>query len=78
MMKESWATNCIRCGKLRIKDREEKITLNLTVTKRVIFVCPDKSCQKIVNKEYAEKEAKKLAFQTNRSLNQRNKKNIRL
>ncbi len=57
---------CIRCGKERIKGKEKTVVLNATQTKITFYICPDKECQKIVDKELGEKEAKKLAFANRR------------
>ena len=53
---------CIRCGKERIKWAERTILINASKAKITIYVCPDKECQKIVEKELAAKEAKRLSF----------------
>ena len=55
---------CIRCGKIRIKASEKIITINSSKAKLTVFVCPDKACQKIVDKERAAKEARRLEFYT--------------
>ncbi len=54
---------CIRCGKDRIASKETKLIINTVTTIRMIAVCPDKECQKIVEEQLAEKAAKKLALQ---------------
>ena len=53
---------CIRCGQERIKWAERTILINSSKAKITIYVCPDKECQKIVEKELAAKEAKRLSF----------------
>ena len=53
---------CIKCGKERIKEKEQIIILNSSKTKIITYVCPDKVCQKIVAKQIKEKEEKKLAL----------------
>jgi hypothetical protein len=62
---------CIRCGKERIKDKEQTVILNASKTKVTYYICPDKECQKIVSKQIKEKEEKKLAL-INRSKERRN------
>lgn len=53
---------CIRCGKERIKGKEQTVILNSSKTKVTSYVCPDKECQKIVEKQIKEKEEKKMAL----------------
>lgn len=53
---------CTRCGKERIKEKEQTVVLNASKTKVISYVCPDKACQKIVAKQIKEKEEKKLAL----------------
>ena len=66
---------CTRCGKERIKGKEKTVILNATKTKITFYVCPDKDCQKKVEKRIVEKEERKLAF-ANRSRNRaKNRKN---
>ncbi len=57
---------CIRCGKERIKGKEQIVILNSSKTKVTSYVCPDNACQKIVNKQIAEKEERKM-YLINRS-----------
>ena len=56
---------CIRCGKERVKHSEKNIVINSSNVKVTIFVCPDKECQKVVEKELAAKETRRLEL-TNR------------
>jgi hypothetical protein len=58
---------CIRCGKVRIKGTEKSIMVGTSKVKVTTFVCPDKECQKIVEKELAAKEALKLQFNGRRN-----------
>ena len=51
---------CISCGKERIKRREGTVLLGSIKTKITVYVCPDKICQKGVEKKIAEKEQKAL------------------
>lgn len=53
---------CIRCDKERIKGKEKKVIMNSTATLITTYVCPDKDCQKMVEEEIAEREARKLDF----------------
>ncbi|MEX0616351.1 MAG: hypothetical protein WD231_00895 [Candidatus Woykebacteria bacterium] len=53
---------CVRCGKERIKGKEDTFMLNSVKTKTVVYTCPDKECQKIVDKQIAEKEERRLFF----------------
>ena len=55
---------CIRCGKERIKEKEQTVLLGAVKTRVTTYVCPDKECQKHVDKSIAEKEEKKLALIT--------------
>lgn len=51
---------CIRCGQERVKKSEKIVVLNATETKITIYVCPDRQCQKKVEKQIADKEERKL------------------
>ena len=57
---------CISCGKERIKKKEGIVMLGSIKTKITVFVCPDKVCQKKVEKRIADKEERRL-FLVNRS-----------
>lgn len=57
---------CIRCGKERVRGKENNLIMNTVNTVRYVYVCPDKECQKIVEEEIAAKAAKKLLLQNNR------------
>lgn len=57
---------CIRCGKERLKTKEGTVIMSSVKTKITVYVCPDKDCQKKVEKKIAEKEERRL-FLLNRS-----------
>ena len=52
-------TMCIRCGKERVFVKTWNDTIGTIKTTYSTSVCPDKDCQKIVDRENEEKEAKK-------------------
>jgi len=62
-MTEFISNFCTRCGKERIAGKETKIIINTVSTIRLVYICPDKECQKIVDAQIADKIAKKLALQ---------------
>ena len=49
----------ISCGKERIKRKEGTVILGSIKTKITVYVCPDKICQKKVEKKIADKEEKR-------------------
>ncbi len=53
---------CISCGKERLKKKEGTVLLGSIKTKITVYVCPDKVCQKGVEKKIAEKEERRLNF----------------
>ena len=57
---------CTRCGKERIKGKEQIVILNTSKTKVTSYSCPDKECQKVVDKQIAVKEERKM-YLINRS-----------
>ncbi|MDP2720705.1 MAG: hypothetical protein Q8O75_02070 [bacterium] len=58
---------CIRCGKERIKGTERIISVSSAKAKLTTYICPDKSCQKIVDAQLAAKEERRLAFTQRRN-----------
>jgi hypothetical protein len=58
---------CIRCGKERIKGKEKTFLAGSTKTKLTMYICPDKECQKKVDKQLREKEERRLAFAEKRN-----------
>lgn len=49
---------CSRCGKERVDGKSWKGKLGVSVITYTMTVCPDKSCQKEVEKVIAERKAK--------------------
>lgn len=53
---------CIRCGLERINGKTWKGKVGASSVTYTQTVCPDKSCQKIVDQEIADKKAKTAAL----------------
>lgn len=49
---------CIRCGKVRIDSKTWKGKVGASVITYILTICPDSTCQKIVDKAIADKKAK--------------------
>jgi len=58
---------CVRCGKERIKKSEKTTLVNASTIKSVLYVCPDKECQKKLEEEIAVKVARRLSFVNRRA-----------
>lgn len=63
---------CIRCGKARIVDKVWYETINGSKVTFTQTVCPDKECQKIVDKQLQDKKDKIAEIQKE-SLDRRSK-----
>lgn len=53
---------CTRCGKKRIKGRENTYFIGSTKTKLTVYICPDKECQEVVEAEIISKEERRMAL----------------
>lgn len=49
---------CIECGKPRIEGKSWKGKVGISVVTYTQTICPDPSCQKIVDKQIADRKAK--------------------
>ena len=74
-MSKTRNTSCIRCGKKRIFSKTWKEKQGCSVITFSQFVCPDKDCQKIVEKKL-KKEKEHLETIQSKAL-ERRKRNIR-
>ena len=49
---------CIRCGKERIDSKSWKVKIGTSIVTHTKTVCPDFDCQKILDKEVADRIAR--------------------
>lgn len=49
---------CVRCGKERIDGKSWKGKIGISVLTYTSTICPDRACQKIVDKGIADRQAK--------------------
>lgn len=49
---------CIQCGKERIPGKTWTEKAGLTIVTRIHMLCPDKACQKLLDKAIADQKAK--------------------
>jgi len=62
MNNKVYSNPCIRCGKERIVSKTSKEKMGNSVIITTQTVCPDPACQKLVEKELARQNEKKLAM----------------
>jgi len=65
MLQTQKETPCIRCGKERIFKRKWKEVGKGAVITHVETVCPDPSCQKIVDEDFAAKRERRMRLENN-------------
>lgn len=70
-MTNKYTNPCIRCGKERIQSKkwkEKTVTFSGTtiVVTRTNNICPDKECQKLVDKELGAQKAKRDKIKSDR------------
>lgn len=49
---------CIRCGKERVDGKTWQGKAGISTVTYILTICPDASCQKIIDQEIAERRAK--------------------
>lgn len=53
---------CARCGKERVDGKTWEGKIGASVVVYTLTICPDRACQKIVEKEIAERKAKNASI----------------
>ncbi|PIS15433.1 hypothetical protein COT62_03720 [Candidatus Roizmanbacteria bacterium CG09_land_8_20_14_0_10_41_9] len=75
-MQKAYKNVCCRCGKERIVKRVWKERIGNSVVENTETVCPDKECQKIVDRDLKKQKNKRLQMEKRKeeSLRKRKKK----
>ncbi len=75
-MNKDFKSYCSRCGKERVISKEWKEKVGMSIVEITERSCPDKKCQKIIDKELARAKKKRLDAEEKRKNNIRNKKKV--
>ena len=75
-MKNQGESVCIRCGKQRVVAKTWEEHLRGSILTFTSFICPDPRCQKIVDKQLADKKEKRETAEKEREERKHSKRPI--
>ncbi|OGK24762.1 hypothetical protein A3A46_03655 [Candidatus Roizmanbacteria bacterium RIFCSPLOWO2_01_FULL_37_13] len=73
-MGKAYINDCYRCGRERIVTKVWKEKVENSVIENTVSVCPDKSCQEVVDQEIRHQRNKRLQTENKRKELLRNRK----